>query len=162
MNKGVCLASYSGYGWIGKDPFSLQEYIQHAVDRFEHVVPEMPDAIAFTGSSGAAIAFPLAAKYRLPLIMVRKDHEKSHGYKVDCNYSGVIKNYIIVDDFVATGASVRRILAKIIRRARYLEKTPPVCTGIYLWCDGHAGSRTFGRNIIPMYIPDYPDNKSEE
>lgn len=158
MAKGVYLGSPSGYGWMDYDPERLKKTIDFAVDKFEVSVPQMPDAIAFTGSSGAAIAFPLALRYKLPLIMVRKPHEDSHGYFVDCNYAGLIKNFMIVDDFVCTGKTVRQILAKIAIRSRRNGDRPPTCIGIYQWCSGgRDGFRGFGRQTIPMYIPHRPD-----
>lgn len=153
--KGIYLGSSSDYGWMDKSPERLAKRIQTAVDQFKESIPVMPDAIAFTGSSGAVIAFPLALRYKLPLIMVRKPHEKSHGVELECNTSELIKNFIIVDDFVCTGRTIRQILASIARRARRQNDRPPVCLGVYQWCE-HAHEeegRKFGSQQLNLYKP---------
>ena len=55
-------------------------------------------ALAFRGTSGAALAYPLSAKHNIPLICVRKSREPSHGYSVEGTDRNV-KRYIIIDDF---------------------------------------------------------------
>lgn len=156
QSKGADLGSVSGYGWMDKSPSKLKDYLERAVDLFPESIYKMPDAIAFTGSSGAAIAFPLAARYKLPLIMIRKDGDQCHGASLECNYHGRITNYIIVDDFICTGATIRRIIAKIAKGARRRNGYPPECIGIYQWNsygENGTGSRRFGRNTYPLFAP---------
>lgn len=82
-----------------------------AVKKLRAIKKKYPfDAIAFRGSSGAALAFPLSYFLKLPLIHVRKG--ESH-------YSGTIegtissKRYIIVDDFIDRGTTVKKIISEI-------------------------------------------------
>lgn len=67
------------------------------------------DAIAFCGMSGSALAYPLSYMLKKHLLCVRKpDRTVSHSsHKVE----GVInaKTYIIVDDCIDSGATVKRI-----------------------------------------------------
>jgi adenine/guanine phosphoribosyltransferase-like PRPP-binding protein len=71
------------------------------------------DAIAFRGMSGCLFAAPLSARMRKPMIMVRKKcvscgREQSHTTQLvegDRN----AKTYVIVDDFIASGKTVRAI-----------------------------------------------------
>ncbi len=108
----------TGYGWAGMTPEDYNAKIQSAYNRFEELHAKYKfDAIAFTGSSGAAVAFPLAMLFKIPLIYVRKDGETSHGSPVECNARCHIKKYLIVDDFVSSGETVRRIVMKIRDRA---------------------------------------------
>ena len=71
------------------------------------------DSIAFTGASGSAMAYLLSYHLRLPLLHVRKEKEKSH-YPTFMNgsFEGWLgaKRYLIVDDIIATGTTVRRIM----------------------------------------------------
>lgn len=70
------------------------------------------DAIAFTGTSGAALAYPLSLRLKLPLICVRK--EKSHArLSVEGNYSAT--KYLIVDDFISSGKTIKSIRQKIAK-----------------------------------------------
>jgi len=70
------------------------------------------EAIAFTGISGAAFAFPLAYLLSKSLICIRKANSSTH-----CNLSieGHIDctSYIIVDDFISTGATIQLITTSI-------------------------------------------------
>lgn len=65
------------------------------------------EAIAFRGSSGAAMAFIAGLELGVPLIHVRKPKEDSHysGYEGIANPA----TYVIIDDFISSGATVRAI-----------------------------------------------------
>lgn len=94
------------------------------------------DAIAFTGNSGAGIAFPLSAKYGYNLICVRKG-EYSHGKNIEASPERIEK-YVIVDDQIDRGDTVRRVLNE-------LEKADLQCQGIVLytleWSAGYFKNR---------------------
>jgi adenine/guanine phosphoribosyltransferase-like PRPP-binding protein len=87
------------------------------------------DAIAFTGTSGAGIAFPLSLLLKLPLIHVRKKNVKSH-YSDTIEGTISSKRYLIVDDFIASGATVNRIISTI-KKDKNLKKAKAV--GIFLY-----------------------------
>ena len=109
------LINTNGYGWAGMPPSVLAERLSLAKKRFKKLLKsENFDAIAFSGSSGCALAFSIAATLTMPLIYVRKQGEKSHGSMVECNnYKKEIKTYLIVDDFVDTGNTVEYIVERI-------------------------------------------------
>ena len=70
------------------------------------------DAVAFTGNSGAAVAWSLAYAYDVPIVLVRKDGERSHsGRKVEgyCDAPRIA----IVDDFVAMGGTVGNVITAV-------------------------------------------------
>src|SRR5579885_145290 len=70
------------------------------------------DAIAFTGTSGAAIAYPLSYLLGVPLICVRKSTRDNHfGYKIEGCMTA--ENYIIVDDFIESGSTVNKVRKSI-------------------------------------------------
>jgi adenine/guanine phosphoribosyltransferase-like PRPP-binding protein len=68
------------------------------------------DAIAFRGTSGAAVAYPLSISLKIPLICVRKD--SSHSYLKVEGCIGALK-YIIVDDFIESGKTMNKIINSI-------------------------------------------------
>jgi orotate phosphoribosyltransferase len=74
------------------------------------------DSIAFMGMSGALIAVPIAQSLRKPLIMVRKNIKDCHSR---CTVEGNIacKNYIIIDDLICSGDTVKRVQKKIFEWA---------------------------------------------
>ena len=86
------------------------------------------DAIAFRGMSGCLFGAPLAARMRKPMIMVRKKcvdcgREQSHtSQTVEGDRNAT--TYVIVDDFVASGNTVRTIQAAIT------EWSQAVCVGV--------------------------------
>lgn len=68
------------------------------------------DAIAFRGSSGAALAFPLSVALQVPLIHSRK--EASHT-SIRVEGATRAKRILIVDDLVCTGDTMQRIESDI-------------------------------------------------
>jgi hypothetical protein len=86
------------------------------------------DTIAFTGSSGA-IALAVGIALDIPVLHVRKD--LGHSYlPVEGVYA---PRYCIVDDFVSSGATVRRIVEKV---AEGWESA----RGPYGWAADEAGA----------------------
>ena len=117
--KSVQLVPGGGYGWAGMSPPLLTKRLKQASKRFAAFAKNTPvDAVAFTGSSGCAIGFHLAAQYNQTCIYVRKVGEKTHGSPVECNTIKEVCTYMIVDDFMSSGATVRRIIREVPRRIR--------------------------------------------
>jgi len=99
------------------------------------------DAIAFTGVSGASLAFPLSLTLNKPLICIRKD-DNSHYFRDHFEVKdlqvalgrveGCInpQNYIIVDDCVHHGWTLKRIVEQVGKVAPNAK-----LVGIYLFAD---------------------------
>lgn len=87
------------------------------------------EAIAFTGTSGAALAYPLSYKLKVPLICVRKSIRDNH-YKDKLEGATFVNSYIIVDDCIDSGRTVRNILKNI-----KINNPSAICKGIYLYND---------------------------
>lgn len=98
------------------------------------------DAIAFTGSSGAGLAYPLSYILGIPLICVRKTPSNSH-YRIRLEGCVAAGRYIIVDDFIESGRTIDSI-----RRAIKSKNTAADCVGIYLYNDGAITPRDY-KNI---------------
>ncbi len=125
--------TYDGYGWSVYSPNEFKQKID-AICRAFKTLKTKPDAIAFQGSSGSAIAFPLSYKLKVPIIYIRKPDESTHGHRLEGNIPrGGVSTYVIVDDLIASGATVARIYASIADRATELGCRPPKCTGIFLY-----------------------------
>ena len=89
---------------------AVKDLTAFGLDKFE--------AIAFTGVSGAALAFPLSYLLNKPLLCVRKETCNSHFITDSYNPSFVegdagTQSYIIVDDFITTGNTINYINRKI-------------------------------------------------
>ena len=125
---------------------SMVNNAANKLDDFDHKTPF--DSIAFTGASGAALAFPLSIALEKSLICVRKRRSGSHSpYEVEGNCGS--KSYIIVDDFTETGETIDRITSAL---KHFCNSTP---AGIYLYrptySDRSKSEFTVNDNLtIPM------------
>jgi adenine/guanine phosphoribosyltransferase-like PRPP-binding protein len=97
------------------------------------------DAIVVTGLSGAGVGFPVSYKTGLPVIYIRKSRVYTHGEDIE-GIVGNLKNkrllkYIILDDLIGTGKTVKKIMRKMQKEIR------SECVGILLYCYGsdHCG-----------------------
>lgn len=80
------------------------------------------DCIAFRGMSGALLAAPVASALGKNLILVRKDEKRHSMYRVEGVRSKT--RYIIVDDFVSTGDTVRAIIEAIVGEGYAIDRVP--------------------------------------
>ncbi len=85
------------------------------------------DTIVFTGMSGAAVAFPLALALNTSLVCIRKNNDNSH-YPFNFEGNADVKDYIIVDDFICGGSTVRNLLSKMAK-----AKPLATCKAILLY-----------------------------
>lgn len=82
------------------------------------VLPEMmhrleADAVAVTGKSGLSLAFATLMLIDFPLIVVRKRGENSHGNPIEGTPSVDVRKYIILDDFVSSGSTIKTMVGSI-------------------------------------------------
>src|SRR3989304_6509766 len=133
------------------------QYLEDAIDseKSQRMIKELVkyirdsrvkfDAIVFRGMSGALVAPIVAYKMKKPLIMCRKGSDDSHsGIKVE-GFSQP-KTYIIIDDFICTGAT----LAAIVKTLRDAGSEPgntttwgrAKCVGAFLYRSINSTSRT--------------------
>lgn len=99
------------------------------------------DAIAVTGLSGNLVGVDLATLLNKNIMIVRKKDEDNHGKLVEATQPLQDDvRYIIVDDFISSGATVKRIHAKIheeYTQRDYTKDTStffraPLCVGVLL------------------------------
>ncbi len=130
--KEVAFGCGGGYGWSGMKSEVFAERMSLASIRFAALRKKLKfDAIAFTGSSGCAIGFNLAAMHNIPMIYVRKEGEKAHGASIECNDGCLIlKKYLIVDDFIDSGSTILNIINRINNRIRMRDMFPAEQVGV--------------------------------
>jgi len=129
------------YGWSGYTAKSYREQIESAIKDIQTLRDKHKfDALAFCGSSGGSIAFPACLALGIPLIMVRKEGEKSHGEYVECHEHARIKSFLIVDDFIDSGETIRFILEKAIQYSEcdIEQQLHWSCVGAYQWDSSNA------------------------
>lgn len=104
--------------------------------------------IAFRGQSGSALAYPVAAKLKMPLILVRKNTESSHSsYKIEGCTNKDVDNYIIIDDFISSGKTVNTIIREIDKYQSFCDN-PAKCVGIVLYA---SSKRNKTHKDYPVY-----------
>lgn len=69
------------------------------------------DFIAFRGTSGALLSGPLSLNLNKRLVNVRK-RDGSHGFPIE---GDIVGKFIIIDDFIASGDTMREIFKKLDR-----------------------------------------------
>lgn len=68
------------------------------------------DAVAVRGMSGAMIGPVIAHEMHKDLILVRKQGDEAHSRGSYCHHLSDIENYVIVDDFITTGHTLKEII----------------------------------------------------
>jgi hypothetical protein len=118
--------SYNSAFLSGDRINTATEWTKHLIDKNDLKF----DAIAVRGISGMIIGAPLAANLGKPLIVVRKPSEKSHGEPVEVPtlLPGKFR-YIIIDDMIASGETVRSIVVSI--KLFFLQMVHTNCTDHY-------------------------------
>jgi adenine/guanine phosphoribosyltransferase-like PRPP-binding protein len=126
---------------------NLAKKTVHAAQRMMKQIPF--DAIAFTGTSGAAMAYILSAEMGIPLICVRKETDNSHYVKGHGHLEGFVqaKRFAFVDDFISSGSTFRRVKEVITSKMPKAE-----CVGIILYAATRQDyERTFDNKNMHVF-----------
>lgn len=112
-------------------------------------------AMAFRGSSGAALAYPLSAQLNIPIICIRKPDDRSHGLSIEGTQRN-IKKYVIVDDFMESGKTIKAIIEAINKKKDYFDEGRAECVGIILYTVAQRGEWnskffTYKKKKIPIH-----------
>lgn len=103
------------------------------------------DTIAFSGTSGAGLAYILSYRLNIPLLMVRKPSDDSHSLlRIEGNLDA--KKYLIIDDLIFSGNTAAFIVKSIYE---FLPKAR--CTGLLLYNTSRTGELCFN------WGPEFPD-----
>jgi len=110
------------------DIASRKKIIRYAVAQLREVRETVPfDAIAFRGLSGAILAPAIADKLGVGIIAIRKPTEQSHSFQKVEGYRNC--KYIIVDDLISSGATIRIIQDTIYNH--HCDRSE--CLGVWLY-----------------------------
>lgn len=74
------------------------------------------DSIVVSGMSGVIVGAPLALRLRKPLVVVRKDNESHHNDEHVINEHSTGKRWLFLDDFTASGDTLRRCYTALDER----------------------------------------------
>jgi orotate phosphoribosyltransferase len=84
--------------------------------------------IVYRGHSGAIVAPAVAVQMRKNLALVRKPKESSHSHRKVEGYLAEGMKYIIIDDFIDSGKTIKTITDAISDEAFNAK-----CVGVFLW-----------------------------
>lgn len=100
-----------GYGNWKYQQNEMAEKVRRLMSDLPKLMVELDcDFVAVSGTSGTFIAGALVAACGLPVLMIRKPGENSHGDLIEGNSEHKYRRGIILDDFVSSGATVRRMI----------------------------------------------------
>jgi adenine/guanine phosphoribosyltransferase-like PRPP-binding protein len=117
------------------------------------------DCLVFCGMSGAIFAPVLARRLKLPFLLVRKleDREHTHSWH-EVEGTDEFVNYVIVDDCVSTGATLKRIIKAVGKFKEYAILSAVVLydekrqTSWGVGCAKATLKRECGNEEIPIFL----------
>ncbi len=105
-------------------------------------------AVAFTGMSGSMIGPAVAARLKKDMVLIRKSGEDRHSTQ-EVEGRKDIKSYIIIDDRIATGDTVRSIMSGVSS----FTKNQAKLMGIFLYYHPGFSSEEELKGIIKTNVP---------
>lgn len=92
------------------------------------------EAIAVCGVSGMVFGSLISYALDKPLWVIRKKNERTHSSNnLECGYFKDIESYLIIDDLIESGKTVRHIITRVRDHASENRFKPPLLTGAYLY-----------------------------
>ena len=126
--------------------YATQYKLAEVRERAEYAASAISDMVAETGAtsvvvhgnSGVSCGFAalMLSAVDFNIVLLRKDNDNSHGSPIEGPQGHRLGPYIILDDFVATGATMNRIRSKIAtlhQQYGYRNAQSPECVGIVLY-----------------------------
>lgn len=120
-------------GYMDEAVFSLSQVIDTAKQQLRY---EDFDTMVGTGFSGGIVVPSLALALEKKFLLLRKETDDSHhGRGLPVGELGA--RWIFVDDFVASGRTRRRVMAKVEEiAAKYGYGVPTEMVGQYMYASG--------------------------
>lgn len=120
------------------------EYAARAINKM--MAATGATSVVVHGNSGVSCGFAalmLSPRADFNIVLLRKDNDNSHGSPIEGPEGHFLGRYLILDDFVSTGATMNRIRDKIavLRNQSSQVGDAPECVGIVLY--GYHDSDSF-------------------
>ena len=117
----------------------VRKRAKHAANAINKMMAETgATSVVVHGNSGVSCGFAalMLSAVDFNIVLLRKDNDNSHGSPIEGPQGHRLGPYIILDDFVATGATMNRIRSKIAtlhQQYGYRNAQSPECVGIVLY-----------------------------
>ena len=120
------------------------EYAARAINKM--MAETGATSVVVHGNSGVSCGFAalmLSPHADFNIVLLRKDNDNSHGSPIEGPEGHFLERYLILDDFVSTGATMNRIRDKIIMLHKQSNpfEAGPECVGVVLY--GYHSSSSF-------------------
>ena len=128
------------------------------------------DTVVFVGASGALMGPEVASRLNKEMLLVRKDSDSNHS-SCWAEGHGDIKRFIVVDDLIATGRTMKILFEKM---AAKLPQAKGVGIFLYNDCGSDSsmapcffmrydfdGNKMSYRSVIPKPVPALAKNNGE-
>ena len=125
----------------------VRKRAEHAARAINSMMAETgATSVVVHGNSGVSCGFAalmLSPHADFNIVLLRKANDNSHGAPIEGPEGHRLGRYLILDDFVSTGATMNRIRGKIatLHQQYGQPEYPPECVGIVLY--GHHGGDSF-------------------
>lgn len=123
--------AHSGYssGFTQASVRSKAEAVAQELPRF--MAECRADTVVVTGNSGISIAHAALMLIDFPLVLVRKPNDCSHGQQIEGPCSHILQRYVILDDLICSGDTVRRVQQTLLEYDHTTE-----LAGVFLYRAG--------------------------
>ena len=125
----------------------VRKRAEHAARAINKMMDETgATSVVVHGNSGVSCGFAalMLSHADFNIVLLRKDNDNSHGAPIEGPEGHRLGRYLILDDFVSTGATMNRIRDKIATLHHQQGGRPeytPECVGIVLY--GHHSGTSF-------------------
>ena len=109
------------------------KFAAHAIS--ELMARTNADSVVVYGNSGVSCGFAALMYHNFNLVLLRKDNDNSHGSPIEGPEGHEVRRYLILDDFISSGETVRRVRRKVTELSfqRIAGTDLPECVGIVLY-----------------------------
>ena len=94
------------------------------------------NVVVVTGNSGVSMGYAVLAHCKgldMRLVIVRKDNDGSHGRKFEGPSGLVFSSYILMDDLIDTGSTVRRVHNDFAKHCNRRHQDVPTMAAIVVY-----------------------------
>lgn len=119
---------------------SVKSYARAAAKAIPILMRELDaDTVVVSGNSGISIAHAALMLTDFPLVLCRKAKDNSHGSLIEGVSGHRINRFIVLDDFVSSGATVKRICSTLRAQAtKHDSYFKTECVGVLQYTKQHA------------------------
>ena len=130
---------YNGYSHVQYSATERKVIVQRLINYLPSVMEYIKaDSIAVTGKSGISFMFALLEHIDIPFMTIRKPGENCHGETIEGTLDHNFQRYLILDDFVDSGDTVRRIISTLEKSCTYsYSSEQPYCVGVVEYTRGN-------------------------